>query len=79
MLPLFLKEKDKKEIRENVQISTLSFLNKTNKTLKQETLNVVQSQCFALPRFHLENFIIFRRLFLLVKVACRVRVTYLKE
>ena len=36
MPPLFLKEKDKKEIRENVQISTSSFLNKTNITLKQE-------------------------------------------
>ena len=41
MLPLFLKEKDKKEIRENVQISTSSILNKTNITLKQETLSVV--------------------------------------
>ena len=29
MPPLFLKEKDKKEIRENVQISTSSMLNKT--------------------------------------------------
>ena len=37
----FLKEKDKKEIRENVQILTSSFLNKTNVTLKQETLRVV--------------------------------------
>ena len=41
MLPLFLKEKDKKEIRENVQVSTSSFLNKTNITLKQETLRVL--------------------------------------
>ena len=32
MPPLFLKEKDKKEIRENVQISTAPFLNKTNIT-----------------------------------------------
>ena len=38
MSQLFLKEKDKKEIRENVQISTSSILNKTNITLKQETL-----------------------------------------
>ena len=38
MPPLFLSEKDKKEIRENVQISTSSILNKTNITLKQETL-----------------------------------------
>ena len=30
MPPAFLKEKDKKEIKENVQISTSSFLNKTN-------------------------------------------------
>ena len=42
MPPLFLKEKYKKEIRENVQISTFSFLNKTNKYLKQETLHVVK-------------------------------------
>ena len=40
MAPLFLKEKDKKEIKENVQISTSSFLNKINTTLKQETLRV---------------------------------------
>ena len=38
----FLKEKDKKEIRENVQILTSSFLNKTNVTLKQETLRIVR-------------------------------------
>ena len=36
MPPLFLKKKDKKEITENVQISTSSFFNKTNITLKQE-------------------------------------------
>ena len=41
MAPIFLNEKDKKEIRENVQISTSSFLNKTNITLKQETQRVV--------------------------------------
>ena len=41
MSPLFLKEKDKKEITEQVQISTSSFLNKTNMTLKQETLRSV--------------------------------------
>ena len=35
---LILTEKDKKEIRENVQISTSFFLNKTDKTLKQESL-----------------------------------------
>ena len=34
MPPLFLKEKYKKEIKENVYISTWSFLNKTNITLK---------------------------------------------
>ena len=39
MSPLFLKEKDKKEITEQVQISTSSFLSKT--TLKQETLRSV--------------------------------------
>ena len=41
MTQLFLKEKDKKEARENVQISTSPILNKTNITLKQETLCVV--------------------------------------
>ena len=41
MPPLFLKEKEKKEIRENVHISTSSILNKTKITLKQETLCVV--------------------------------------
>ena len=34
MPPVFLKEKDKKEIKENVQISTSSFLNKTNITAR---------------------------------------------
>ena len=38
---LFLKEKNKKGIRENVQISTSSILNKTNITLKQKMLYVV--------------------------------------
>ena len=38
---LFLKEKDKKETRENFQISSSFFLKKTNITLKQETLRVV--------------------------------------
>ena len=42
MPQLFLKEKDKKEIRENFQISNSTFLNKTNKTLKQEILHVVR-------------------------------------
>ena len=37
MLLLFLKGKDKKETRANIQISASSFLNKTNITLKQET------------------------------------------
>ena len=37
MPALFLKEKEKKEIKEHVPISTSSFLNKTNITLKQET------------------------------------------
>ena len=32
MSPLFLKEKDKKEIQENAQTSTSSSLNKTNLT-----------------------------------------------
>ena len=41
MTQLLLKEKDKKEVRENVQISTSPILNKTNITLKQETLCVV--------------------------------------
>ena len=44
MPPIFLKEKDKQEKIENVQISTSSFLNKTNITLKQETLRVVTNQ-----------------------------------
>ena len=34
MPPLFLKEKDKKKMKEKVQISTSSFLDKTNITLK---------------------------------------------
>ena len=34
MPSLFLNEKDKKEMTENVQISTSSFLNKISKTLK---------------------------------------------
>ena len=41
MAPLFLKENDKKEMRENVQISASYSLNKTNITLKQETPRVV--------------------------------------
>ena len=41
MPALFLKEKDKKEIKEHVQISTSSFLNKTSLTLKKEMLRVV--------------------------------------
>ena len=38
---LFLKEKIKEKVQENVWILTLPFLNKTNITLKQETLRVV--------------------------------------
>ena len=41
MSPLFLKEKNEKEIKEHVQISASSFLNKTNIILKQETLRVI--------------------------------------
>ena len=41
MSPLFLNEKDKKEMRENLQISTSSMLSKTNITLKQAALCVV--------------------------------------
>ena len=38
---LFLKEKVKEKVQENVWILTLPFFNKTNITLKQETLRVV--------------------------------------
>ena len=38
---LFLKEKVKEKVQENVWILTLPFLNKTNITLKQETLRFV--------------------------------------
>ena len=41
MPPPFLQEKDKKEIKEHVQISTSPFLNKTNITL-QETRNATR-------------------------------------
>ena len=41
MYPLLLMENNKKEIRANVQISSSSFLNKINLTLKQESLRVV--------------------------------------
>ena len=63
MSPLFLNEKDKKEMRENVQISTSSMLSKTNITLKQAALCVVTITMICLPSFPLENFIIFRSLF----------------
>ena len=41
MTPLFLKEKEKQEIRENVQISTLPFLKDETNLTKTKTLRVV--------------------------------------
>ena len=51
----FLKEKDNKEIIENVQISTSALLNKTNITLKQEMLCVVTMTMICCANNHFHN------------------------
>ena len=55
MTPLFLNEKDKKKITENVQNSTSSFLYKTNKILKQEMLHVLTNLMMLCLGFVLKN------------------------
>ena len=57
---LFLKVTEKNETNGNIQISTSSFLNKTNVPLKQETVRVVTIAMICYIYIRLENFITFR-------------------